>query len=64
MKKTKTYKMYWVAEVRGCQTVEAYDEDDALDQFNCRPDISDAYDDSRLDAELEETVLEEKGKTK
>lgn len=61
--KLKTYKIYWTAEVRGCQTVEAFDEQDAEDQFDSYPNISDA-DDNRMNAELEEIVLEKKGKKK
>jgi len=60
--KLKTYKIYWTAEVCGVQTVEAFDEEDAYDQFNSSPDISDAADDIRLNAEINEVVLEKKGK--
>ena len=62
LKTYKTYKIYWTAEVYGVQTVKAFDEEDAIDQFNSRPDISDAANDVRLNAEIDGIVLEKKGK--
>jgi hypothetical protein len=59
MDRLKKYKIYWTAEVHGCQEVEAFDLEDAEEQFNSSPDISDAGDDYRLDAVIDEILTVE-----
>jgi hypothetical protein len=62
MSKLKTYEIYWTAEVRGKQTVQAFDEEDAMDQFDSNPNMSDVDQDERFNAEADEIVLVKKTK--
>lgn len=34
MNKLRTFRLHWTAEIRGVQTVQAFDENDAEEQFD------------------------------
>lgn len=61
MEKLKTYKLHWTAEVSGVQIVEAFDDQDAMDQFSSSVHIDD-LDDSPMYAELQDMVILSKTK--
>lgn len=52
----KKYQIHWSATIYGIQTVEAFDEFDAQEQFDSHPNIEDA-DDSQIDATID-NILE------
>lgn len=55
MSKLKTFKLYWSAQIEGVQVVEAFDEDDAREQFDSLRHIDD-MDDSPIYGELDDVV--------
>jgi hypothetical protein len=61
--KLKTYQLRWRAEVSGIQTVQAFDEKDAEEQFHGLVHIED-LDDSPMYAELEDIIEVPEVKTK
>lgn len=52
MPKLKKFELHWSATVSGIQIVEAFDEEDAEEQFNSRPELSD-MDDEPMHADLD-----------
>lgn len=54
--KTARFAIHWSATVYGTQYVEAFDEEDAREQFDSHPSITDAHDDAQLNAEVDEIL--------
>lgn len=50
--KLKKFELHWSATVKGTQIVEAFDEDDAVEQFDSMPNIDD-MDDEPINAEFD-----------